>query len=65
MNKGTPVRAQVTCSGMETVKAHPDALATALKLAQGDRTRIVVQQDGSVLVVNKPARRRGRATERR
>lgn len=49
---------------METIKAHPDALAKALEIARGDRTRIVVQQDGSVLVVNQPARRRGRATDR-
>lgn len=50
---------------METVKANPVALATALELAKGDRSRLDIQKDGSVIVRNQPVRQRGKATERR
>ena len=50
---------------METIKAHPDALAKALEIAKGDRSKLDIQKDGSVIVRNYSVRQRGKATERR
>lgn len=46
--------------GMKTIKANPLALAEAIRLAKGDRSRIEIQEDGSVLVRNERVRQVGR-----
>jgi hypothetical protein len=41
---------------VSTAKADPEVLARALELAEGDRRRLVIEEDGSVTVLNNPRR---------
>jgi len=46
--RGRPPKHKVT-----TYRVHPVALATALRLAEGDASRLELHKDGSVTVANR------------
>jgi hypothetical protein len=48
-----PKRGRPKPAAVEVFRVHPDALSEALRLAKGDKRRLLPQRDGSVMVVNR------------